>query len=173
MSAPRRKLRSNLEPGTALWAGRRAQWRALGLSDEDMLKPKIAIINSSSELSSCFSHLDGISAELKKVIRAAGGLPLEVRPLDGSPRIGLLGNLKMAIRARAGNRSGPLLVCGGIDGLVGDGLSVESTACAPCMTPVPRRTRPIASALYLQSGQRSELCVSDWAEEGAVTRGLL
>jgi len=66
MSAPRRKLRSNLEPGTALWAGRRAQWRALGLSDEDMVKPKIAIINSSSELSSCFSHLDGIAAELKK-----------------------------------------------------------------------------------------------------------
>ena len=62
MSAPRRKLRSNLEPGTALWAGRRAQWRALGLSDEDMVKPKIAIVNSSSELSSCFSHLDGIAA---------------------------------------------------------------------------------------------------------------
>ena len=79
MSAPRRKLRSNLEPGTALWAGRRAQWRALGLSDEDMVKPKIAIINSSSELSSCFSHLDGISAELKVAIRAAGGLPFEVR----------------------------------------------------------------------------------------------
>ncbi|HEX5421516.1 MAG TPA: dihydroxy-acid dehydratase, partial [Gammaproteobacteria bacterium] len=74
-----RKLRSNLEPGTALWAGRRAQWRALGISDEDMTKPKIAVVNSSSELSSCFSHLDGIAAELKKAIRAAGGLPFEVR----------------------------------------------------------------------------------------------
>jgi dihydroxy-acid dehydratase len=74
-----RKLRSNLEPGTALWAGRRAQWRALGLSDEDMAKPKIAIINSSSELSSCFSHLDGVAAELKRAIRAAGGLPFEIR----------------------------------------------------------------------------------------------
>jgi dihydroxy-acid dehydratase len=79
MSAEKRKLRSNLEPGTALWAGRRAQWRALGISDEEMTRPKIAIINSSSELSSCFSHLDGISAELKKAIRAAGGLPFEVR----------------------------------------------------------------------------------------------
>src|SRR6185295_11388695 len=79
MSAPRRKLRSNLEPGTALWAGRRAQWRALGLSDEDMVKPKIAIINSSSELASCYSHLDGIAAELKRAIRAAGALPFEVR----------------------------------------------------------------------------------------------
>jgi dihydroxy-acid dehydratase len=74
-----RKLRSNLEPGTALWAGRRAQWRALGLTDEDMARPKIAIVNSSSELSSCFSHLDGIANELKKSIRAAGGVPFEVR----------------------------------------------------------------------------------------------
>ncbi len=74
-----RKLRSNLEPGTALWAGRRAQWRALGISDEDMTKPKIAIVNSSSELSSCFSHLDGLAAELKKSIRASGGVPFEVR----------------------------------------------------------------------------------------------
>ena len=74
-----RKLRSNLEPGTALWAGRRAQWRALGLSAEDMAKPKIAIVNSSSELSSCFSHLDGISAAVKQAVRAAGGVPFEVR----------------------------------------------------------------------------------------------
>ena len=36
-----RKLRSNLTPGTALWAGRRAQWRVLGLTDDDMAKPKI------------------------------------------------------------------------------------------------------------------------------------
>ena len=74
-----RKLRSNLEPGTALWAGRRAQWRVLGLTDEDMAKPKIAIVNSSSELSSCFSHLDGVAAELKAAIRAAGGVPFEIR----------------------------------------------------------------------------------------------
>ncbi len=75
----RRKLRSNLEPGTALWAGRRAQWRSLGISDEDMQKPKIAVINTSSELASCFTHLDGIAALAKQAIRAAGGLPFEVR----------------------------------------------------------------------------------------------
>ena len=74
-----RKLRSNFEPGTPRWAGRRAQWRALGLSDADMEKPKIAVVNSSSELSSCFSHLDGVSAIVKQAIRAAGGLPFEVR----------------------------------------------------------------------------------------------
>ncbi|HZM34266.1 MAG TPA: dihydroxy-acid dehydratase [Burkholderiales bacterium] len=80
----RRKLRSNLAPGTPVWAGRRAQWRALGLSDEDMEKPKVAVVNSSSELSSCFSHLDGVAAEVKKAIRAAGGLPFEIRTAASS-----------------------------------------------------------------------------------------
>lgn len=74
-----RKLRSILAPGTPQWVGRRAQWKALGISDEDMEKPKIAIVNSSSELSSCFSHLDGVAATVKKAVRAAGGLPFEVR----------------------------------------------------------------------------------------------
>ncbi|TIX51480.1 dihydroxy-acid dehydratase [Alteraurantiacibacter aquimixticola] len=58
---------------------RRAQWRALGLSEEDLLKPKIAVVNSSSELASCFSHLDGVAKVVKEAIRAAGGVPFEVR----------------------------------------------------------------------------------------------
>jgi dihydroxy-acid dehydratase len=74
-----RPLRSNLKPGTALWAGRRAQWRAIGISEADMEKPKIAVVNTSSELASCFTHLDGIAAEVKRGIRAAGGLPFEIR----------------------------------------------------------------------------------------------
>jgi dihydroxy-acid dehydratase len=72
-------LRSNLEPGTPREAARRAQWKALGLSDEDMLKPKIAVVNSSSELAICFAHLDGIARLVKEAIRAAGGLPFEIR----------------------------------------------------------------------------------------------
>ena len=75
----KRKLRSNLERGGTIWAGRRAQWRALGLTEADMEKPKIAVVNSSSELSSCFSHLDGVAAKVKEAIRAAGGLPFEIR----------------------------------------------------------------------------------------------
>ena len=73
------ELRSNLPEGTSRWAVRRAQWLALGISDEDMVKPKIAIVNSSSDLASCFAHLDGIVGPLKDSIRAAGGLPFEVR----------------------------------------------------------------------------------------------
>jgi dihydroxy-acid dehydratase len=72
-------LRSNFEPGSPREAVRRAQWKALGLSDADMLKPKIAVVNSSSELAICFSHLDGIARVVKDAVRAAGGLAFEIR----------------------------------------------------------------------------------------------
>jgi dihydroxy-acid dehydratase len=72
-------LRSNYEPGTSRWATRRAQWLALGLSDADMLKPKIAIVNTSSQLAICFSHLDEIARRAKRAIEAAGGIGFEVR----------------------------------------------------------------------------------------------
>ena len=66
-----RPLRSNFEAGSVREALRRAQWKALGLTDADMEKPKIAVVNSSSELAICFSHLDGIAAVVKEAIRAA------------------------------------------------------------------------------------------------------
>jgi len=75
----KKALRSNFEPGSPREAVRRAQWKALGLSDADMQKPKIAVVNSSSELAICFSHLDGIAKVVKESIRAAGGLPFEIR----------------------------------------------------------------------------------------------
>jgi dihydroxy-acid dehydratase len=72
-------LRSNYEPGTSRWAVRRAMWLALGLSDADMLKPKIAIVNTSSQLAICFSHLDEIARRVKRAVEAAGGIGFEVR----------------------------------------------------------------------------------------------
>ena len=84
---PDRKLRSNFMPGTTPWAMRRAQWSALGLSDEDLEKPKIAIVNSSSQLASCFSHLDQIVAPLKNAIEDAGGVAFEVRTAAPSDAI--------------------------------------------------------------------------------------
>ncbi|MBX6355234.1 MAG: dihydroxy-acid dehydratase [Micromonosporaceae bacterium] len=89
-----RPLRSNLEPGTTPWVMRRAQWTALGLTDEDLAKPKIAIVNTSSDLASCFSHLDGIVGPLKEAIRAAGGIGFEVRtaaPSDAVTSAGAAG----------------------------------------------------------------------------------
>src|SRR5262245_41616621 len=74
-----RALRSNFEPGSPREANRRVQWKALGLTDEDLEKPKIAVVNSSSELAMCFRHLDGIAKIVKEAIWAAGGLPFEIR----------------------------------------------------------------------------------------------
>ncbi len=74
-----RPLRSNFPRGSYLWSVRNAHWRALGIPEEDCEKPKIAIVNSSSELAACFSHLDKVAAEIKTAIRAAGGVPFEIR----------------------------------------------------------------------------------------------
>ena len=56
-----RPLRSNFEPGSTRWAVRHAQWSAMGIAEADFEKPKIAIVNTSSGLSVCFQHLDGIA----------------------------------------------------------------------------------------------------------------
>ncbi|GGM94185.1 dihydroxy-acid dehydratase [Thermopolyspora flexuosa] len=82
-----RPLRSNFEPGTTRWAMRRAQWTALGLTPEDMEKPKIAIVNTSSDLASCFAHLDEIVGPLKQAIREAGGVGFEIRTAAPSDAI--------------------------------------------------------------------------------------
>jgi dihydroxy-acid dehydratase len=98
---PRRPLRSNFEPGSPREAVRRAQWKALGLSDADMLKPKIAVVNSSSELAICFSHLDGIAKVVKEAVREAGGLPFEIRtaaPSDFIISAGAQGGYMLASR---------------------------------------------------------------------------
>lgn len=77
-------LRSNFEPGTTRWAVRRSQWLAMGLSEADLEKPKVAVVNSSSQLSVCYQHLDAVSALVQKAIRAAGGVPFEIRTVAPS-----------------------------------------------------------------------------------------
>ena len=73
------RLRSNFPRGSYLWSVRNAQWQALGLSEADCEKPKIAVVNSSSELASCYSHLDKVAIEVKQAIRDAGAIPFEIR----------------------------------------------------------------------------------------------
>src|SRR5882757_2877339 len=100
-AAMKKVLRSNFEPGSPREAVRRAQWKALGLSDDDMLKPKIAVVNSSSELAICFSHLDGIAKVVKEAVRDAGGLPFEIRtaaPSDFIISAGAAGGYMLASR---------------------------------------------------------------------------
>ena len=73
------ELRSNFPVGSPRWATRRTQWKALGLTDEDLTKPKIAVVNSSSKLAPCFSHLDAIADQVCESVREAGGVAFEIR----------------------------------------------------------------------------------------------
>jgi len=50
----------------------------MGIPVEDLEKPKIAVVNSSSQLSVCYSHLGDVSRVVQESIRAAGGLPFEI-----------------------------------------------------------------------------------------------
>ncbi len=77
-------LRSNFDEGTTRWAVRRTQWKELGLSDEDMLKPKIAVINASADFSCCYIHVPKVSQAVQEAIREAGGIPFEVRTVAPS-----------------------------------------------------------------------------------------
>lgn len=96
-----RTLRSNFPRGSYLWSVRNAQWQALGLSEDDCEKPKIAVVNSSSKLASCFSHLDEVAAIVSDAIRAAGGVPFEIRtaaPSDFITGAGARGAYMLAAR---------------------------------------------------------------------------
>lgn len=77
-------LRSVWPAGSTRWAVRRAQWRSMGIPAEDFAKPKIAVVNSSSGLSSCYAHLDGVSEVVQRAVREAGGLPFEIRTIAPS-----------------------------------------------------------------------------------------
>ncbi|MBA3590210.1 dihydroxy-acid dehydratase [Methylibium sp.] len=96
-----RPLRSNFERGSTRWAVRHAQWSAMGIAEADFDKPKIAIVNTSSQLSVCFQHLDGIARRVSDAIRATGGLPFEVRtaaPSDFVTSAGRQGRYLMPTR---------------------------------------------------------------------------
>lgn len=93
--------RSNFERGSTRWAVRVAQWTAMGIAEADFDKPKIAVVNTSSGLSVCFSHLDHISKMVQEAIRAAGGLPFEIHtaaPSDFITSAGRQGRYLMPTR---------------------------------------------------------------------------
>jgi len=64
----------------------RALYKATGLSDNDLKKPLIAIVNSWNEFNPGHSHLNIIAEYVKKGVLEAGGIPLEfntIAPCDG------------------------------------------------------------------------------------------
>jgi dihydroxy-acid dehydratase len=121
MSPGSEPLRSIFPPGSTRWAVRRAQWRSMGIPLEDFDKPKIAVVNSSSSLSSCYSHLDGVSEVVQAAIRAAGGLPFEIRtiaPSDFITSAGLSGRYLMPSRDLVVNDIEVMVEGAMLDGMV-------------------------------------------------------
>jgi len=62
-------------------AANRALLRSLGLSNSDLEKPFIGVINTWSEINPGHVHLRGLAEAAKQGIRAGGGLPFEVNTI--------------------------------------------------------------------------------------------
>src|SRR5256885_14739064 len=55
--------------------------RACGLKDDDFKKPLIGVANTLIEIGPCNYHLRELAEHVKAGIRAAGGTPLEFKPV--------------------------------------------------------------------------------------------
>ena len=63
-------------------AAARAMLKAIGLTDEDLEKPLIAVANTWTEVGPCNFHLRRLSAKIKEGIKRAGGTPLEFNTIS-------------------------------------------------------------------------------------------
>ncbi len=68
-------------------AGARAMLKAIGLTDDDLAKPLIAVANTWTEIGPCNVHLRLLSAKIKEGIKRAGGTPLEFNTISISDGI--------------------------------------------------------------------------------------
>jgi len=55
----------------------RAMLRAVGLSEEDLHRPQVAVASSWNEVTPCNVHLNGLATAAKEGVRQAGAVPLE------------------------------------------------------------------------------------------------
>ena len=55
----------------------RAMLRAVGLSEQDLQLPQVAVASSWNEVTPCNVHLDGLATAAKEGVRQAGAVPLE------------------------------------------------------------------------------------------------
>lgn len=82
-------MRSDLMKKGLLRAPSRALLKAMGLTDEEIIRPLIGVVNSANEVVPGHIHLDQIANAVKTGIRIAGGTPLEF------PTIGVCDGLAM------------------------------------------------------------------------------
>ena len=67
----------------------RAMLRAVGLSDEDLTRPQVAVASSWNEVTPCNYHLDKLSLFAKEGVREAGGVPLAFNTIAVSDGIAM------------------------------------------------------------------------------------
>src|ERR1039457_1732941 len=67
----------------------RAMLRAVGLSEEDMDRPQVAVASSWNEVTPCNLHLSGLAAAAKDGVRQAGAVPVEVGTIAVSDGISM------------------------------------------------------------------------------------
>jgi len=58
-------------------APQRAMLRAVGLSEEDLTLPQVAVASSWNEVTPCNLHLNGLASAAKEGVRRAGAVPIE------------------------------------------------------------------------------------------------
>ncbi len=68
-------------------AAARAMLKAIGLTDDDLAKPLIAVANTWTEVGPCNFHLRRLSAKIKEGIKRAGGTPMEFNTVSISDGI--------------------------------------------------------------------------------------
>lgn len=68
-------------------AAARAMFKAIGLTDDDLKKPLIAVANTWTEVGPCNFHLRRLGAKVKEGIKRAGGTPLEFNTVSISDGI--------------------------------------------------------------------------------------
>jgi dihydroxy-acid dehydratase len=82
-------MRSNSVKKGLERAPHRSLFKALGLTDEEMRRPLIGIVNAKSEVVPGHMHLDKIAEAVKSGVRIAGGTPMEF------PSIGVCDGIAM------------------------------------------------------------------------------
>ncbi|MDN5347595.1 MAG: dihydroxy-acid dehydratase [Clostridia bacterium] len=82
-------MRSDIMKAGLARAPHRSLLKALGLTDAEISRPLVGVVNAQNELIPGHMHLDQIAAAVKAGIRAAGGTPLEF------PTIGICDGLAM------------------------------------------------------------------------------
>ena len=127
----------------ALVAGRdraaaRSMLRAVGMEDDDFSKPLIAIANTWTDTTPCNAHLRDLADSVRRGIREAGGMPLEVNTIAISDGITMgTAGMKASLVSRE-------LVADSIE-LVGDAYGFDGVvAISGCDKTIPGTVMALA-----------------------------